>query len=76
MLLDFMKLQTLLKKGVKNIVVQGLPPTGCLPLAMALAPVDDRDDLGRVKTLKSKQSIVHPYCCLPKDGARSQETVP
>jgi len=49
-----MKLQTLLKKGVKNIVVQGLPPTGCLPLAMALAPVDDRDDLGRVKTLNNQ----------------------
>jgi len=58
MLLDFMKLQTLLKKGVKNIVVQGLPPTGCLPLAMTLAPVDDRDDLGRVKTLNN-QSYTH-----------------
>ncbi|KAH8492907.1 hypothetical protein H0E87_022235 [Populus deltoides] len=36
----------------------GLPPTGCLPLAMALAPVDDRDDLGGVKTLNN-QSYTH-----------------
>ncbi|KAJ6764173.1 ZINC FINGER FYVE DOMAIN CONTAINING PROTEIN [Salix koriyanagi] len=51
-------LQTLLKKGVKNIVVQGLPPTGCLPLALALAAVDDRDDLGCVKSANN-QSYTH-----------------
>ncbi|KAB5532110.1 hypothetical protein DKX38_018780 [Salix brachista] len=51
-------LKTLLKKGVKNIVVQGLPPTGCLPLAMALAAVDDRDDLGCVKSANN-QSYTH-----------------
>jgi len=27
-------------------VVQGLPLTGCLPLAMILAPANDRDDIG------------------------------
>lgn len=58
MVLDFMKSQTLLKKGVKNIVVQGLPPTGCLPLALALAAVDDRDDLGCVKSANN-QSYTH-----------------
>ncbi|CAK7336617.1 unnamed protein product [Dovyalis caffra] len=51
-------LKTLLKKGVKNVVVQGLPPTGCLPLAMALAPQDDRDGLGCVKSVNN-QSYTH-----------------
>ncbi|KAJ6760844.1 LIPASE/HYDROLASE FAMILY PROTEIN putative EXPRESSED-RELATED [Salix purpurea] len=51
-------LQTLLKKGVKNVVVQGLPPTGCLPLAMSLAPEDDRDELGLRE--ECKQSNLHP----------------
>ncbi|KAB5525089.1 hypothetical protein DKX38_022838 [Salix brachista] len=54
----FMKLQTLLKKGVKNVVVQGLPPTGCLPLAMSLAPEDDRDELGCVKSANN-QTYTH-----------------
>jgi len=53
-----MKLQTLLKKGVKHVVVQGLPPTGCLPLAMVLASEDDRDDLGCVKSANN-QSYTH-----------------
>ncbi|WCJ36200.1 GDSL esterase/lipase At3g48460 [Euphorbia peplus] len=43
-------LQELLKKGVKSIVVQGLPPAGCLSLAMTLARKDDRDDIGCVKS--------------------------
>ncbi|WCJ36201.1 GDSL esterase/lipase At3g48460 [Euphorbia peplus] len=43
-------LQELLKKGVKSIAVQGLPPAGCLSLAMTLAGKDDRDDIGCVKT--------------------------
>lgn len=51
-------LQTLLKKGVKHVVVQGLPPTGCLPLAMVLASEDDRDDLGCVKSANN-QSYTH-----------------
>ncbi|XP_065873852.1 GDSL esterase/lipase At3g48460 [Euphorbia lathyris] len=51
-------LQELLKKGVKSIVVQGLPPTGCLPLAMTLAPEDDRDDMGCVKSVNN-QTMVH-----------------
>lgn len=29
-------------------MVQGLPPTGCLPLALTLAPEDDRDAMGCV----------------------------
>ncbi|WCJ36202.1 GDSL esterase/lipase At3g48460 [Euphorbia peplus] len=51
-------LQELLKKGMTSIVVQGLPPTGCLPLAMTLAPEDDRDDMGCVKSI-SDQTKVH-----------------
>ncbi|XP_059443024.1 GDSL esterase/lipase At3g48460 [Corylus avellana] len=51
-------LQSLLKKGAKYVVVQGLPLTGCLPLAMVLAPEDDRDDIGCVKSVNS-QSYSH-----------------
>lgn len=38
--------QELLDMGAKYIVVQGAPPTGCLPLAMILTALDDRDDIG------------------------------
>jgi phospholipase/lecithinase/hemolysin len=51
-------LQTLLEKGAKYLVVQGAPLTGCLPLAMYLAPEDDRDDIGCVKSANN-QSINH-----------------
>ena len=53
-----MILQSLLKKGAKYVVVQALPATGCLPLAMTLAPSDDRDDIGCVKSVNN-QSYVH-----------------
>ncbi|GAB2221307.1 hypothetical protein Droror1_Dr00012482 [Drosera rotundifolia] len=43
-------LEVLLDKYAKYVIVQGLPPTGCLPLTMTLAPSDDRDDLHCVKT--------------------------
>ncbi|XWS60324.1 hypothetical protein CRYUN_Cryun07bG0026300 [Craigia yunnanensis] len=51
-------LQSLLKKGAKYVVVQALPTTGCLPLAMTLAPSDDRDDIGCVKSVNN-QSYAH-----------------
>ncbi|WJX88801.1 hypothetical protein P8452_70848 [Trifolium repens] len=51
-------LKTLLEKGAKYLVVQGAPLTGCLPLAMYLAPEDDRDDIGCVKSANN-QSINH-----------------
>ncbi|KAK9757238.1 hypothetical protein RND81_01G150900 [Saponaria officinalis] len=54
-------LQAILKKGAKYVVVQGLPPTGCLTLAMLLAPPDDRDELGCVKSqniLSSKHNTL------------------
>ncbi|CAN6713708.1 unnamed protein product [Malus baccata var. baccata] len=44
-------LQALLKKGAKYVVVQGLPLSGCLPLSMTLAPEDDRDRIGCVKSV-------------------------
>ncbi|KAK9734062.1 hypothetical protein RND81_04G112100 [Saponaria officinalis] len=34
----------------KYVVIQGLPPTGCLTLAMVLAPTNDRDDMGCVRS--------------------------
>ncbi|EEF51862.1 Esterase precursor, putative [Ricinus communis] len=49
-------LQALLSKGVKYVVVQGLPPTGCLTLAMTLAPEYDRDDIGCVKSVNNQTS--------------------
>ncbi|KAJ0240309.1 hypothetical protein HA466_0224520 [Hirschfeldia incana] len=39
-------LETLLNKGVRHMVVQGHPATGCLTLTMSLAAEDDRDNLG------------------------------
>ncbi|KAL6568034.1 hypothetical protein OROHE_003718 [Orobanche hederae] len=51
-------LQALLKKGAKYIVVQGLPPTGCLTLSLYIAPSDDRDSLGCVGSA-NKQSCTH-----------------
>ncbi|KAG8379400.1 hypothetical protein BUALT_Bualt07G0084600 [Buddleja alternifolia] len=51
-------LQELLKKGAKYVVVQGLPPTGCLTLSMYLAPSNDRDDMGCVGNA-NKQSYNH-----------------
>ncbi|KAI3499520.1 hypothetical protein L1887_35321 [Cichorium endivia] len=51
-------LETLLSKGAKYMVVQGLPTTGCLTLSMSLAPESDRDDMGCVGSL-NKQSYDH-----------------
>ena len=33
-------------KGAKFLVVQGLPPIGCLPLQLATSPSNDRDQSG------------------------------
>lgn len=41
---------------MKYVVVQGLPPTGCLPLAMSLAREDDRDNMRCVKSVKNQSS--------------------
>ncbi|KAJ4851172.1 hypothetical protein Tsubulata_048430 [Turnera subulata] len=51
-------LQAILKKGVKHVVIQGLPPTGCLPLSMSLTSEDDRDDMGCAKSVNN-QSGTH-----------------
>ncbi|XP_076938440.1 GDSL esterase/lipase At3g48460-like [Bidens hawaiensis] len=51
-------LEALLDKGAKYMVVEGLPPTGCLTLSMSLAPESDRDDMGCVGSL-NKQSYDH-----------------
>ncbi|XP_051115985.1 GDSL esterase/lipase At3g48460-like [Andrographis paniculata] len=51
-------LQALLEKGAKYIVVQGLPPTGCLTLSLYLAPSNDRDAMGCVASA-NKQSYTH-----------------
>ncbi|KAI3820690.1 hypothetical protein L1987_08238 [Smallanthus sonchifolius] len=51
-------LEALLKKGAKYMVVQALPTTGCLTLAMYLSPEFDRDDIGCVATVNN-QSYIH-----------------
>ncbi|KAI3730864.1 hypothetical protein L1987_62043 [Smallanthus sonchifolius] len=38
--------RTLIQNGAKNIVVQGLPPVGCLPLDISLTPLNNRDKSG------------------------------
>nr|GMD32961.1 GDSL esterase/lipase At3g48460 [Ipomoea batatas] len=48
----------LLKKGAKYVVVEGLPTTGCLTLALYLAPPADRDAMGCVATVND-QSHTH-----------------
>ncbi|KAM0018765.1 putative sinapine esterase [Helianthus debilis subsp. tardiflorus] len=50
--------EALLNKGAKYMVVQGLPTTGCLTLAMYLSPESDRDDIGCVATVNN-QSYIH-----------------
>ncbi|XP_030458295.2 GDSL esterase/lipase At3g48460 [Syzygium oleosum] len=47
-------LESLLRRGVKYMVVQGLPVSGCLPLAMYLSPENDRDDIGCVKSVNDQ----------------------
>ncbi|KAL5544005.1 hypothetical protein UlMin_007789 [Ulmus minor] len=49
-------LTSLLKKGAKYVVVQGIPMAGCLPLSMALAPEGDRDNIGCVKSINDEIS--------------------
>nr|GMD36259.1 GDSL esterase/lipase At3g48460 [Ipomoea batatas] len=51
-------IQALLKKGAKYVVVEGLPTTGCLTLALYLAPPADRDAMGCVATVNN-QSHTH-----------------
>ncbi|WVZ61257.1 hypothetical protein U9M48_011161 [Paspalum notatum var. saurae] len=48
----------LLSRGAKYVIVQGLPLTGCLPLAMSLARADDRDNVGCVASV-NRQSYAH-----------------
>ncbi|KAJ0862977.1 putative carboxylesterase [Helianthus annuus] len=38
--------RTLIRNGAKNIVVQGLPPLGCLPLDISITPLSLRDRSG------------------------------
>lgn len=51
-------LEILLYKGAKYVVVQGLPPTGCLAMAMYFLREDYRDNIGCVGSM-NKQSYSH-----------------
>ncbi|CAM8972596.1 unnamed protein product [Rhodiola kirilowii] len=46
-------LKALLDKGAKYIVVQGLPPIGCLPLPLSFTPHSDRDQHGCSETINA-----------------------
>ncbi|OEL31607.1 GDSL esterase/lipase [Dichanthelium oligosanthes] len=48
----------LLERGAKYLIVQGLPLTGCLPLAMTLARPEDRDNVSCVASV-NRQSYAH-----------------
>ncbi|KAK4789074.1 hypothetical protein SAY86_020393 [Trapa natans] len=39
-------IQGLVKQGAKYMVIQGLPPVGCLPLHLLLSPITERDQNG------------------------------
>ncbi|KAK1425665.1 hypothetical protein QVD17_21020 [Tagetes erecta] len=52
-------IKELLSMGAKYVVVQGLPATGCFPLAFSLGlPPTDRDEIGCVGS-KNKESYEH-----------------
>lgn len=51
-------IQILLYKGAKYVVVQGLPPTGCLTVAMYIFREDYRDNIGCVGNV-NEQSYSH-----------------
>ncbi|KAF5726699.1 GDSL esterase/lipase [Tripterygium wilfordii] len=42
----FNLVKTLIERGAKYLVVQGLPPAGCCPLQLALSRFHDRDSMG------------------------------
>ncbi|CAI0410209.1 unnamed protein product [Linum tenue] len=65
-------LEALLKRGAKNMVVQGLPPSGCLTLAMYLAPDDDRDELGCVRSANNQTSVHNSIYQSKLDGLRAR----
>jgi phospholipase/lecithinase/hemolysin len=50
--------QGLLERGAKYMIVQGLPLTGCLPLAMTLARAEDRDNVSCAASVNG-QSYAH-----------------
>ncbi|XBH72726.1 hypothetical protein VPH35_099958 [Triticum aestivum] len=53
-------LHGLLKRGAKYVVVQGMPLTGCLPLAMTLSQPWDRENLSCVASI-NRQNLDHNH---------------
>ncbi|KAL9266167.1 GDSL esterase/lipase-like protein [Drosera capensis] len=47
-------LKVILKKYAKYVVIQGLPPAGCLVASMTLSPFPGRDDLGCIKRMNQE----------------------
>ncbi|CAL1386701.1 unnamed protein product [Linum trigynum] len=65
-------LEGLLKRGAKKMVVQGLPPAGCLTLAMYLSPDDDRDELGCIETVNNQARVHNSVYRSKLDGLRAR----
>ncbi|KAJ9554479.1 hypothetical protein OSB04_018524 [Centaurea solstitialis] len=51
-------LRTLIQAGAKNIVVQGLPPVGCLPIDSSICPLAQLDRIG-CSTIVNGGIIIH-----------------
>ncbi|XP_024989776.1 GDSL esterase/lipase At3g48460-like [Cynara cardunculus var. scolymus] len=51
-------LRTLIRAGAKNIVVQGLPPVGCLPIDASICPLRQLDKIG-CSTIINGGIIIH-----------------
>ncbi|KAK6922329.1 GDSL lipase/esterase [Dillenia turbinata] len=63
-----------LEKGAKYIVVQGLPPAGCLPFDLSLSKPGDRDEMGCSASVNSM--IVKHNELLQKKLKEIQKTYP
>ncbi|KAI3733410.1 hypothetical protein L6452_12853 [Arctium lappa] len=51
-------LRTLIRSGARNIVVQGLPPVGCLPIDASICPLKQLDRIG-CSTIINGGIIIH-----------------
>ncbi|KZV25999.1 GDSL esterase/lipase-like [Dorcoceras hygrometricum] len=65
-------LQVLINKGAKYIVVQGLPPAGCLTYTFSLSSPEDRDEIGCVSTANLRAATHNKLLQIRLDGLRKQ----
>ncbi|XP_062112553.1 GDSL esterase/lipase At3g48460-like [Humulus lupulus] len=63
-------LKTLLDQGALYIVVQGLPPLGCLPSQLSMCPMTDRDEMGCSKATNNLVKVHNKHLQLRLDHFR------